>query len=394
MWRLENAVQKYAWGSRSVIPDLLGEPNTANEPWAELWIGAHPRSPSRIVEGDQRRSLEAAILEAPEELLGAEIAARFGARLPFLLKVLAASAPLSIQCHPNAEEARAGFERENALGIPLDAPNRSYRDASHKPELISALTPITALKGFRKTREIVELLQIFCPSTLEEELRSLSSQGDLARFFSAIMSASNERRRATAKEAAERSASNDSAVAGWVTELYRRYPGDIGVLSPLMLNLVTLSPGEALFLESGELHAYLEGAGVEIMASSDNVLRGGLTEKHIDVPELLRIVRFEAHTPKRLGLEPIGALERAYLTPAPEFSLSVIDLGPSDRYESPKTKSADVLLVTEGEVVISAGSTTALARGQTAFVPAGEPYALSGSARVFRATVPLPRESD
>src|SRR6266540_2262539 len=273
---LDNPVQNYAWGSRTAIADLLGRPAPGGRPEAELWIGAHPQAPSRLaavpgplgrdgVPGGPR-TLDALIRSAPEAMLGPEAVRRWAGELPLLMKMIAAAEPLSIQCHPNREQALAGFAREDAEGLPRDAPQRNYRDPNHKPELVVALTRFVGLKGFRPVEEIARGL-----GSLEvPELRAAAGAA---------------RRR------------GDDAAFSWMERLHAKYPGDIGVFAPLLLNLFELAPEDGLFLSAGELHAYLEGTAIEVMASSDNVLRGGLTPKHVDVPELLAVGAFRPSPP-------------------------------------------------------------------------------------------------
>lgn len=368
---LESTVQGYAWGSTTAIPDLLGvEPD--GKPKAELWIGAHPKAPSRV--GD--RSLDALVAGAPAEVLGARVAERFG-QLPFLMKVLAAKEPLSIQCHPDKAQAEAGFARENAARIPLDAPERNYRDANHKPELICALSRFRALKGFRELPEIVEHFE-------QLELQSMGPFPNerIEAFFERLMllPATDEKR--IVDQAAAAAAKVDGYAFSTLLELYERYPGDIGVLAPLFLNCVTLEPGQALFLKARELHSYLEGVGIEIMASSDNVLRGGLTPKHVDVQELLRTLTFEPAPPEILDPAPVEG-ERTYAAPVSEFLLSSISVAGAF---TPETRTGiEILLATEGTVRVN---DLPLPKGQACVVTGDEPYVLYGAGQVFRARVP------
>jgi len=328
MLRLHNPVQRYAWGSRTAIPAILGSPPVPDSepPVAELWMGAHPRAPSRVAcaPGDEI-GLDRLFAEDPA-LLGARVSAAFGGRLPFLFKVIAAARPLSIQCHPDPAAARAGFERENRLGIPLDAPERSYRDASHKPELLVALGRFEALVGFRPPREIRDRLAAAGARALDRAAAGLERPRGLADFLASLLRLDDGQRRALLEQVAAGLAGDHGREAGWVRRLMVDYPGDAAALAPLFLNLVELSADEGLYLGAGVLHAYLDGVGLEIMASSDNVLRGGLTDKHIDVDELCRIVRSEPLSPAVLTPQPVDARLRAYATPAPEFQLGFVDL--------------------------------------------------------------------
>jgi mannose-6-phosphate isomerase len=388
--RLENTVQRYAWGSPDAIPALLGRDNPGGEPWAELWMGDHPRGPSRLEDGGP---LSEAIARDPEGVLGPKVAARYGARLPFLFKVLAAARPLSIQCHPDEAQARAGFDREEAAGVPVDAFERNYRDPNHKPELICALTPFRALKGFRPIPELLSAFKRWGCEALAEERAALRARQDgegLRAFFSALMQLPDDRRREAVAQvvaaAGGPAGARDPERARLIGELSEAYPGDIGVLAPLYLNLLTLSPGEALYLPAGELHAYLGGLALEIMANSDNVLRGGLTPKHVDVPELLKTLRFAAGRPEVLTAHPAGQGVRTWLTPASEFSLSRIVV--QSDWQSGALKRVEILLGLEGRVSIEGRDQPPLAlpRGASVVVPASAGgYTLRGFGIVARA---------
>lgn len=378
----------YAWGSRTAIAELTGRPAPSPTPEAELWMGAHPLAPSKIVRGGTTSSLADVIARAPEREIGAGAARAFGPRLPFLLKVLAAAEPLSIQAHPNAAQARAGFEDEEARGIARDAANRSYKDASHKPELLCALTPFDALSGFRAVDETIALFDLLAVRALEPALEPLRASRDLGETFRRIMGMKEEERLPVVDAvvaACERSGEAFARERAWAVRLAALYPGDVGVISALLLNLVRLEPGDAIYLDAGNLHAYLEGTGVEIMASSDNVLRGGLTKKHVDVPELMRVLSFEAGPMRPIRPRPVDAVERAYDTPAAEFRLSVLDLSAAASPVVRRPRGPEILLVTRGSAALDAAP---LAQGRAAFVPAsaGE-YTLAGDAVVYRATV-------
>jgi mannose-6-phosphate isomerase len=324
MLLLRNPIQHYAWGSPGAIPALLGK-SAASEPWAEMWMGAHASAPSRVEMDGAEVELDRVIESHAGEILGARVAGAFG-RLPFLFKIIAAARPLSIQCHPDARTAREGFERENRLGVPLGARERNYRDASHKPELLVALGRFEALVGFRPPREIRERLDAAGARSLVEVVTS----GGLAGFLASLLRLDREERGALLAEAADGLAGDDSREADWVRRLMADYPGDPAALAPLFLNLVELQEGEGLFLDAGVLHAYLGGVGLELMASSDNVLRGGLTEKHIDVAELLDVARFEPTAPDPLAPRAAAPGFSVYETPAAEFRLGLLDLASSE----------------------------------------------------------------
>jgi mannose-6-phosphate isomerase len=398
---LDNPIQHYAWGSRTELAQLLGRPPSA-QPEAELWVGAHPKAPSRLSDG---RSLRDAIRNDPDGMLGEDVQRRFRAELPFLLKVLAVDSPLSLQAHPNIEQARAGFAREEQAGIPIDAPERTYKDANHKPELLCALTPFEALSGFRPAREAAELFAALGSSSIDVA-RALTSDGGLRAAFTSLITLPRERQAEVGSEVVRgcrRLASQGGPFQASVRcaiDLWQRYPGDIGVAASLLLNHVTLEPLQAIYLEAGSLHAYLGGVGVEIMANSDNVLRGGLTPKHVDVSELLGILRFESAPALLAPARTLSSGEVRYETPAPDFRLSRLELSPAQRIAF-SLQGPELLLCVEGQALIelAAPGTNAdptreflparpLRRGQACFLAASTSgYRISGTGRVFRAQV-------
>jgi mannose-6-phosphate isomerase len=391
---LDNPIQNYAWGSRTSLAKLLGRPPSA-APEAELWIGAHPKAPSRLSDG---RSLLDAIHADPDAMLGADIVARFGPQLPFLLKVLAVDAPLSLQAHPNLEQAARGFAREQAAGLALDAPTRTYKDANHKPELLCALTPFEALSGFRPAAQAAELFELLGVGSiaLAAELRG-GEPDALRQAFCRLMTLGEQERASVTADVlgrCERARSLPGPFGSsitWAVTLGARYPGDIGAVASLLLNHLSLAPLEAIFLEAGQLHAYLSGTGVEIMANSDNVLRGGLTPKHVDVPALLEVLRFDAAPVELSPTRELPSGEVRYEARAPEFCLSRIDLAePGFQAE---IRGPEILLCVDGQATLEHGPAAPAAprilrRGQACFLSAcGGSYALRGNGRVFRATV-------
>ena len=391
--RLRNPIRDYAWGSRTALAELTGRPHPTPRPEAELWIGAHPTAPSQVGAESGWVSLPDWIRRDPAAVLGPEIARRFGGELPFLLKVLAVARALSVQAHPDAERARAGFEREERAGLARDDPRRSYRDPNGKPELICALTGFTALCGFRATDEIARGLEGLGVPELVETARALRAEpgrDGLARGLRSVLAAPPEWAEAAAA-AAERRA-GDSPEYRWVAELGRQQPGDPGLLAPLWLQRIELRPGQGLFLPAGELHTYLEGTGVEILANSDNVLRGGLTAKPVDVPELLAALSFRQQPVPRIEPRPDGPGEGVYPTPAREFELAVLSVGPAAPLASRAQHPVEILLCTRGEASLEgavAPGAERLARGEAVLVPAAAgAYALRGNATVYRASVP------
>ncbi len=377
---LEGVVQHYGWGSTTAIADLLGTV-ADGRPQAEFWLGAHPSAPARV--GGKR--LDEVLSADPVGMLGRSTVERFGPRLPFLLKVLAAAEPLSLQAHPSAERAAAGYAEESAAGIPLDAPNRRYKDAEHKPELLWALTPFDALCGFRPLDATLALLERLGVASLPA-FAPLAS-GDLHGTVSGLLSLADGERVEVAATIAAAAEVTDGPEAAWARRIAATHPGDSGVGVALLLNLVRLLPGEAIFLPAGNLHAYLEGVGIEIMASSDNVLRGGLTPKYVDVDELLAVLLFEPGPPPVVSPRVEGPFHR-YDTPVEEFALSLLTLG-----AEPATVSGDrprIVLCLDGEArLVTTAHELRLPKGAAAWVPASDgPLSLTGAGRAVLATTP------
>ncbi|UYP17834.1 mannose-6-phosphate isomerase, class I [Rhodococcus sp. Z13] len=403
MHRLEGAVRSYAWGSRTAIASLCGRTVPSDHPEAELWLGAHPADPARLVgeDGDAVSLLEVLTAD-PETTLGKRVVEAFGPRLPFLLKLLAAEEPLSLQAHPSARQAAEGFAREEAQNIPIDSPVRNYKDASHKPELVVALTRFEALAGFRDPKRTVELLEALAVPELDPYVGLLAGQPDsngLRALFTTWITLPPPALSALLPRVLDGCVSYLAAGGNgdrdFVPEIRTAlqladfYPGDAGVLASLLLNRVTLQPGEGLYLDAGNLHAYLHGMGVEIMANSDNVLRGGLTPKHVDVPELLKVLDFGAASVPILKAEEVAAFEWRYRTPAPEFALSRFELGPGD-VAPVAGGSPQILLCTAGIARVEcAGESVTLRPGDSAWLSAcdREPtvHGCAADTQVFRA---------
>ncbi len=381
---LNNPIQPYAWGSKSFLPHFLGVPATGI-PQAELWMGAHPVAPSR--DATTGLTLHELIAKNPRKWLGAEASAQYGT-LPFLMKVLAADEPLSIQAHPSLEQAEVGFAREEALGISRSAPDRLYRDRNHKPELICALTPFEALCGFRTPPQVQALVRTLDARALRSWLPHLETTNDTRAIFRFVATLPEQERKRTIDEllsSLHRLDAADARVRFWIERAASLYPGDMGVLSILLLNYVKLEPGEALYLPAQQLHAYLVGAGIEIMANSDNVLRGGLTPKHVDVAELLDVLNFAPYNPPILRPARAGV----YATPAEEFELSRVTVRPNQPITF-STHGPEIVLCTGGSIELRAKATlVSLVQGQSAFVAAALPqYEVHGEGNFFRATLP------
>jgi mannose-6-phosphate isomerase len=405
---LRGAIRTYAWGSRTAIAEFTGRPVPAAHPEAELWLGANPGDPAWLEGPDRETSLLQALFDDPEGQLGSAARARFGDVLPFLVKVLAADEPLSLQAHPSAEQAAEGYFREERLGIPVNSPVRNYRDTSHKPELLVALQQFEALAGFRPAAQTIELLRALAVSDLDPFIDLLNDQSDadgLRALFTTWITAPQPDIDVLVAAVLEGAiqyvscgATEFAAEAKTVLELGERYPGDAGVLAALLLNRITLNPGESIFLSAGNLHAYLRGVGLEVMANSDNVLRGGLTPKHVDVPELLRVLDFNPTTEAQLRppthQDGLGLI---YDTPAVEFAASMLTLGDDQlghevdapsRHDGPQ-----ILLCTEGSTTVCGKSGLVnLTRGAAAWVAADDgPIRLIAHepTKIFRATIGL-----
>ncbi|ADB30697.1 mannose-6-phosphate isomerase, class I [Kribbella flavida DSM 17836] len=382
--RLRTAIRDYAWGSPTAIPELLGvEPD--GSPQAELWMGAHESAPSVLPSGE---SLYDAVSARPAETLGAETAERFDGRFPFLAKILAAAQPLSIQAHPSPEQAVDGYRRDEQAGVPRDAADRNYKDSWPKPEILIALEPFDALVGFRPLDRTVALLDALAPTGLAE-LTDLLRDGKLQDAFAQFMSSDRDTIRPLVAALGEacRQYTGDAFAAEVETldRLSTDFPDDPGVLAALLLNRVTLQRFEAVYLPAGNVHAYLRGTGFEVMANSDNVLRGGLTSKHIDVPELVSVVDFSPLADPVLRGTPAADGVTAYETGCPYFAVRRVHLA-----GDAVTVAADgprIVAVVDGSVTVGADGTDeteALSAGQSAFLAGPEgPCTLRGSGTAF-----------
>ena len=399
---MHNRIRPYAWGSRTAIAEILGAPSPSPHPQAELWIGAHPADSSTLVDERGERSLADVIAQDPIGMVGEQSYSLFGARLPFLLKVLAADEPLSLQAHPSVEQATRGFAAEEADGVPRNSGNRNDRDSSHKPELICALTEFDALCGFREPEATVALLSALGVPQLDHYLGVLSGQPDeygtralfsmvitippakLGPLLADVLSACVEKVRAAAT-------SEFDLEYRTALSLGERYPGDPGVLASLLLNRFVLAPGGALYLPAGNLHAYLHGVGIEIMANSDNVLRGGLTPKHVDVPELMKVLDFSPGDVPVLRGDPVAERHVVYPTPTPEFRLARLELrGETREVTHP---GPQVLLTIQGEIEATdahGGRITVPPGHSVWFAATDGPVWITGNGTVFRATDGLP----
>lgn len=403
MRRLSNEVRRYAWGSTTAIPRLLGVPADGG-PQAELWLGAHPGAPSRLLTREGPVGFDEMISADPNGVLGERAVTRFGERLPFLLKVLAAEEPLSLQVHPDAARARAGYAAENAAGIPVDAPHRNYRDQFHKPELVYALEPFEALCGFRDpaaARDELDGLSGELAVALRRDLSAAVPGTALRAAMTRLLTLPDARRHTLVTELVAEVAGGAGAAVGvpaarssepgenaaTVLELAHRYPGDPGAVAALLLNRITLRPGEALFLPAGNVHAYLRGTAVEVMASSDNVLRAGLTGKHVDPAELLDVVDFSVlPIPYAQGRAAGGRSE--YRPEADDFALSVMGPGAVRTVLPGGVPWVVLALSGRAELRCAGGDPITLRQGESAFATAAEgPVTLDGRGHFVAATV-------
>lgn len=379
LYHLDNPIRAYAWGSQTTLAELQGRQAPSPQPEAELWVGAHPAAPSVIGDGDGRTLLD---------LIDSDPVAALGPgrrRLPFLLKLLAVEHPLSLQVHPDADQAAAGHAAEEAAGLAPDDPSRSYHDDQPKPELICALTPFTALCGFAAPEESAALLGSLGISALRDVVDHLRA-GDLRGAVTALLTWPEADRPALVAEVLAACAHRAGLRATWTARLALAYPDDTGVITSMLLNLVELQPGQALYLPGRTLHAYLYGTGVEIMAASDNVLRGGLTPKHVNVPELLAITDFHAARPEPIAPATTGDHGETYPTPAPQFRLTRYrpgEHGPAVL----RQPGPGVVICLEGRTTVRRGdATTTLTPGLAAFLPHdGGPVELSGHGVAYHA---------
>ncbi|UJF17878.1 mannose-6-phosphate isomerase, class I [Vibrio sp. SS-MA-C1-2] len=390
-FKLDNIIQNYAWGSTTSINELFGIENSDNLPQAEIWMGAHPGGCSKNAETGEL--LSDIIEQDKNTILGDYTTERFG-ELPYLFKVLAAHTPLSIQVHPNKQKSEMGFARENQQGIALNASNRNYKDPNHKPELVYALTFYKAMNGFRPINDIIALFNEVNVTELKHELDALKQSPNsdgLQAFFSAIMTLEGERKQnALTQLAARYSVSAKTAMARealqYSQEFKAHYDGDIGLFAPLMLNTIELAPGEAMFLFAETPHAYVQGTGLEIMASSDNVLRAGLTPKYIDVPELIDNIIYQPIQPNEIKMLPVNkAGKQSYPIPVDDFGFDILKAKSEQQQQF--VRGAEILFCIDGEVTVSTkDKNLTLKPGESAFISNSEQsYQYSGLATLARA---------
>lgn len=396
IYKIEGIIQNYAWGGSEFIPKLLGQ-NKVGGLYAEYWLGAHKNAPSVVYTSQGKELLNNFLEKNIQEKLGREIAKKFG-RLPFLFKVLDVKEMLSIQVHPTKIEAEKGFKRENEEGIPITATNRNYKDNNHKPEIMVALNEFWLLHGFLEHQKLLSVLkQIPEFATLVPIFEQNGYKG----LYKEVMEESQEKTNAVLQSLVQRilplyksgklEKSSPDYWAAKAVDLSDSQNLDKGIYSIYFFNIVKANIGEAIFQDAGIPHAYLEGQNMELMANSDNVLRGGLTPKHVDVPELLKHVKFQPTIPTILkGELQQNSLERIYKSPAPDFELSKINTTISDVYQS-VSKTGEILLVTAGKIEIKDKHTNLkLQEGESVFISADCAYAIHtiNYAEIFKATAP------
>ncbi|PSW07199.1 mannose-6-phosphate isomerase, class I [Photobacterium lipolyticum] len=388
-FRMHNVIQDYSWGSTTSIESLFGIANPEGRPQAEIWMGAHPNGCSQVdVAGKATRLAE--FIETDKATIIGEAADKQFGELPYLFKILAAEKALSIQVHPSKAQAEVGFAKEQGAGIALSAGHRNYKDPNHKPELVFALTPYQAMNGFREFAEIISFFHVLENADLNELVIALEenqNEAGLRQFFEAILSLQDEMKETAVNALLVYAAQHkEEALFALILDLAGQYPGDIGLFSPLMLNVLTLQPGEAMFLDACTPHAYIKGTGLEIMANSDNVLRAGLTPKHMDIAELVASTRFVPMPADMLLLAPEqseGGLH--YPIPVPDFKFSVYQ---NQQGTKLTTSSAEILLAIDMPLTVnhSSGETLTIQKGESVFIPAySRNYTASTTGRFARA---------
>ncbi|MBN8153607.1 mannose-6-phosphate isomerase, class I [Vibrio vulnificus] len=396
-FKLDNPVKNYEWGSKTAIQSLFGIDNPNGEPQAEIWMGAHPNGCSTVSIDGESVLLSKLIQSNQEGILSKATAEQFG-ELPYLFKVLAAGQALSIQVHPSKEEAEVGFAREEAQGIDRSAAQRNYRDPNHKPELVYALTPYQAMNGFRAFDDIlarfthmVGAVHMPTVQALLEVFKDNKTSYGLEAFFTGLLSLQGDDKLQSLAALLEyvklhQKQDLEDDLCSLVLELAQSYPSDIGLFAPFMLNVLTLKPGQAMYLDARTPHAYLKGAGLEIMANSDNVLRAGLTPKHIDVDELAKCTLFEEKPVESLLCQPeTDGDYHHYPVSVPDFNFDCFMQADDTVVQ---LCSAEILFAIDCDVTLShkSGEKITITKGESVFIPAyAQEYTLSSKGRVARA---------
>ena len=393
---LKNPIMEYEWGSKTALQEFVREEGYIGRKAAEVWMGAHPKASSLVRVNSHWISLHNLIDMSPEDILGKSTARRFSGKLPFLFKIIAVDKPLSLQVHPNQKQAVEGFSRENLLGIPVNSPERNYKDANKKPELICSLNHFNALVGFRKAAEIERLVETLLPSLGTKPLihvKDLLERGKIENSFKKIlrMNKTDQKKLVESVMETAHDHEDETSIYKLISDLNREYPGDVCVLAPLFLNLIKLNPGQATYVRSGEIHCYLYGVAIELMTSSDNVVRGGLTVKHVDTEGLIEIIDFSTDPPAIISPDRNGGCESIYPVLFEEFQLSLISVKDRMEYKSQLNRSAEIVLCIKGEAIIKGSGDDALhlIKGHSVIVPASvADYRIYGDSVLYKASVP------
>ena len=390
LFKLDNVIHNYAWGSKTAMNKIFKIKNANEQAQAEMWMGSHPNGCSKTSKGVLLSEL---IAQDPENILGFYTYQRFS-ELPYLLKILAVEKPLSIQVHPQLSKAKSGYDTENAMGLAVDAPNRNYRDSNHKPELVYAITTFRALNAFRPIMDIVDLFEqanVAVLANAVNKLKAHQTTAELQCFFERVMRLCGDDKAQALIQLfinLDKKATSSLAEEAFILvgELNAFYPEDIGLFAPLILNIVELQAEEAMYLNAEIPHAYLHGTAIELMASSDNVLRAGLTPKHIDVTELVANTKFESIKLTDLKLTPeVKTNIKIFNVPVDDFCFEVHQVT-EKTYEN-KTRGAEILLCVDGEITLSSNDLElTLQTGESAFVCASaKQYKYQGYGRLIRA---------
>ncbi|MDG3085303.1 mannose-6-phosphate isomerase, class I [Vibrio hannami] len=371
IFKLKNEVQNYPWGSTTSIPQLFCINNDENQPIAEIWMGAHPKASSAIKVQERTTLLSNFIEEHKVNVLGETAAKQFG-ELPFLFKVLAAEKALSIQVHPSKSQAESGYKKENSLGISLTASDRNYKDSNHKPELVYALTSYLAMNGFRPFVDILSQFEGLNSTALREDVnefsKSLDSDG-LAKLFKTLLELSGTKKQSAISELLAWAETEKDPVGKLILELNDQYPNDAGLFAPLLLNVIELKPGEAMFLDAGTPHAYLRGTALEIMANSDNVLRAGLTPKFIDTDELISCCKFKPLNNWDILTEPsTEGCESIFYIPVDDFNFAIYE-NPFQHVIEPKGAEIWFAIDSDATFVTASNEEVLLTKGESVFIP-------------------------
>jgi len=395
IFKLKGKVQPYAWGGKQFIPAWLGLDNRDEKSFAEYWMGAHPSASSTIIVDNAEHSLYDLIQKHPIEFLNEQVAAEFG-ELPYLLKILDVKDTLSIQVHPSKEAAKIGFDEEEQKGVPINASHRNYKDKNHKPEVMVALSEFWLLHGFLPETKLLHVLKRVPEFNAFEKLVETEGYKGLYEYVMTLPQKEVNRILEPVVEKAITFRKENKITkyqpGWWAAKLYEHAePTDIdrGVFSIYFFNIVRLNPGEAIFQGAGVPHAYLEGQNVELMANSDNVLRGGLTPKHVDVPELMKQVVFESIEPKILKGVPLTSGEINYPCPVHDFGISKIELGRKDNYEA-ASRSLEILVAIEGSLTIKNSNALEVKKGEAVAILPNEAYEISTNDHLlaYKAFVP------